>query len=489
MTKIIVTNKFSKIEDDSDVDFLLKLNKFLSFKYVGAEFTPAFKNYGWDGREYLLSSKLMFMSGLLDNVIEFYKSNNRDVEIIDNRKKLISGDELDITTTLNKLGIIPYDYQISSVQKAIDNDRMIFKHATGSGKSITAALIAAKFNKPTIIYVISKELLFQFHNNFSTYFCKKIGIVGAGRCEIEDITIVSIWTLGRMLGLKKQDILVDTDDSEDDDYTEQNKIKALEFIKKCKVHLFDECHISGAKTIQNIYKAIDAEKIFGFSGTPVRDDGADLLITGVFGNVIDDVPASDLIKRKILAKPYIKFIYNKGNANFTDSYSTVYSNNVISNDYRNGIIARETKNLLDKNYQVLILFRSLKHGKILFDLFKKQGIKCEMLNGKDTEEKRQLVKSNLLNKKNNCLLASMIYDIGIDIVTLNALVLAGSGKSSVKTIQRLGRILRDGKNKPYVAVVDFIDDVKFLKKHSKIRKEIYETEPEFEIFVPKNVKF
>jgi superfamily II DNA or RNA helicase len=482
---IIVENKFSRIENDNDFEFLSRLNSFLSFKYAGAEFTPAFKSHRWDGREYLLSKKLSFMTGLLDLVLGFYKRNDKEVEVIDKRLKLTPNNEIDILQQLLKQNIIPYDYQIAAIEKAVQNDRMIFKHATGSGKSITAALIAAKFNKPTVVYVVSKELLYQFHANFTEYFNQKIGIIGAGHCDIQNITIVSVWTLGKMLGLKKQEILLDNEQNEDDEFTEQNRINALEYIQKCDVHLFDECHISAAKTIQNIYKTINPLKIFGFSGTPVRDDGADLLINGIFGNIVDEVSASELIKRGILAKPYIKFVYSKGNAHFTDTYPKVYAENITANNFRNALIVREVKNLLAKNYQVLVLYRNIKHGNIIYDLCVKNDINCDILNGKDTDEKRKEVKDNLLNKNLNCVISSMIYDIGIDIPTLDGLVLAGSGKSSVKTLQRIGRVIRNGKEKKQAAVIDFMDDVKFLKKHSKIRRQIYETEPEFVVITPK----
>lgn len=489
ISTITIDNKYCKISNEDNKEFLSRLDKLLSFKYVGAEFTPAYKNYGWDGKEYLLSKKLMFMTGLLDLVLTFYKDNERSIDIVDNRIKFESNESIDILPNLLKHGITPYDYQLAAIDHAVANDIMIFKHATGSGKSITAALIAAKFNKPTIVYVISKELLFQFQKSFSEYFDQKIGIVGAGHFDIQNITIVSIWTLGKMLGLKKQDIVIDSDQDEDDDFTEQNKAKLIDFVKTCSVHLFDECHVAAAKTIQNIYKVIGNGKIFGFSGTPVRDDGADLLIRGIFGPKIDEVSASELIKRGILAKPFIKFVYIKGSAKFTDTYQTVYSSNIVVSHYRNSIIVNEVKKLLDKGYQVLILYRTIKHGKLLYDICLDRKIDCELLNGKDSEAKRSSVKERLLNKELNCLVASMIYDIGIDVPTLNALVLSGSGKSSVKTLQRIGRVIRNGKEKPYAAVVDFIDDVKFLKKHSKIRKEIYASEPEFEIRIPNNVKF
>jgi superfamily II DNA or RNA helicase len=484
MTKLLVKEKFSKIIEEDDLVFLKQLHNHLSFKYEGAEFSPAFKRHHWDGKEYLLNKKQEFYSGLVNYVNDFYIKNNKQLEIINQKLPIIPTKSIDISHNLKKLDLVPYDYQLDAVNYALDKDRAIYKHATGSGKSLTAALITAQFGKPTLMLVISKELLHQFHSFFSLLFDQEIGIVGDGICQIGNITIASVWTLGKALGLKPKDILLD-DISSDEKFDESNTKKIIDCMKNAKIVHLDECHIAGAKTIRSIYKVIQPERLFSYSGTPKRDDGADLLLTGILGNNIHEVKASELIKRGILAKPMIKFVYIKGYAKYDTPYQTVYSDHVVNNEYRNNILVSEAEKLINKGYQVLVLFKVLAHGKTLLKLFENKGIDTEFLNGKDTTKKRAQVKENLLSGKSKCIVASMIYDIGIDVKTLSALVLAGSGKSSVKTLQRIGRVLRDGKNKPYVAIVETMDDIKFLKKHSLIRKSIYETEPEFVIKMPK----
>lgn len=487
MSKIIIDIKFSKIEGENDVDFLLKLHKHLSFKVEGAEFSPAFKNHHWDGREYLLSKKLEFYTGLLENVKEFYISNNKEVEIVDNIKPIVSNKALDITKTLVKLGIKPYDYQLESVKQAEKYNRMIFHHATGSGKSLSIALLTAYFNKLTAVFVIGKELLYQFHELFTQIFDQEIGIIGDGNCIIKPISIVSVWSAGTALGLKKSEIF-NSEETLDEKYDENSKESLIRFISSAKIIHFDECHVAASKTIKSIYKIINPEGIYGWSGTPSRGSEEDLILTGIFGNYKHKVSASELIKRNILARPHIKFLYIKGGTHFTDTYTKVYNENVVNATHRNLIITTATKDLINKGFQVLVLFKQIKHGNILYELFEQNGIECEFLTGKDSKAHRADVKEKLLAKKSMCVLASMVYDIGVNIPTLDALVLCGSGKSSVKTLQRIGRVIRDGKNKKLVAVIDMWDDCKYLKKHAKIRKELYETESEFEIYMPKGIK-
>lgn len=483
MTKLLVKEKYTKIIEEDDVDFLKKLHNHLSFKYENAEFMWQYKKGWWDGMEYLLSKKLEFYSGLVNYVEKFYKENNKELEIVNCKKPITNASSIDISHNLKKLKLEPYDYQLSAVEYSLDKDRAIFKHATGSGKSLTAALITAKFGKPTLLMVISKELLHQFHSFFSLLFDQEIGIVGDGICEVNNITIASVWTLGKALGIKPKELLLD-DSGSSEKFDKNNTEKILDCMKQAKIIHLDECHVASAKTIRSIYKVIEPERLFSFSGTPSRDDGSDLILTGILGSNIHEVKASELIKRGILSKPMIKFLYVKGFCKYDAPYPTVYSDHVVNNEYRNKLLVSETIKLINKGYQVLVLFKTIQHGKILLKMFQDAGIETEFLSGKDTVKKRAEVKDNLLSKRSMCVVASMIYDIGVNIETLSGLVLAGSGKSSVKTLQRIGRVLRDGKNKPYVAVIETLDNVKFLKKHSLIRKSIYETEPEFVIKMP-----
>ena len=74
-----------------------------------------------------------------------------------------------------------------------------------------------------------------------------------------------------------------------------------------------------------------------------------------------------------------------------------------------------------------------------------------------------------------------IFDEGINVKPLDTLILAGSGKSKTRALQRVGRILRTFPGKKEATVIDFMDNCKYMLAHSRARKKIYETEPEFSI--------
>jgi superfamily II DNA or RNA helicase len=479
---IILDNKKCQIISDDKL-LLGRLRRFLSFKMAGVEYTPAYQN-GWDGVTYLLSKSNKFNYGLLNKVKQFLIDNEFEYTVQDKRYAKIINEELDIFPNLEKHNLIPREHQIRITNVACATDRGIVRAATGSGKTLCTALITAKINKPTIIYVIGLDLLDQFYKLFSKLFNEPIGYIGNGICNIKRINIASIWTIGRSL---KLDNIVEDDENDEIELDESNHTKILNLLKETKLHIFDESHVVVTDTIAEIYKNIDPEYIYGFSGTPFRDDNSDLLINGILGEQIINVSASELIKLNLLATPLIKF-YAVPKMSVGSVYTAVYKEYIVENEIRNNLIATLAKELIDKKYTPLILFKQIKHGEIILEKIENAGLKCAMLYGNDTLAKRNEVKQNLVDKKIDLILASTIFDIGLDLPELNALILASGGKSSIRALQRIGRVIRAMPGKKFAAVVDFYDQAKFLKKHSVTRCNIYSAEDGFKVFKPKIMK-
>ena len=154
---------------------------------------------------------------------------------------------------------------------------------------------------------------------------------------------------------------------------------------------------------------------------------------------------------------------------------------------RNGLVLNAAKALVTKGYQTLVLFNSLKHGKILYELFE-EHMSCAILDGSNSKEEREKVKKDLMNHKIDCVLASRIFDIGVDIPSLSGLVIACGGKSTVKALQRVGRVIRKYPGKKFAVVIDFADQAPYLDNHSKARYRIYTSEDGFDVSWPAEVK-
>lgn len=479
----ILNNKTAKLFTD-DEDLRKLVYDKLSFKLAGVEYTKAFQNFAWDGKTYLLTKKNEFPSGLVNIVKQTIEEDNQSVEVIDQRKPIVNNAPIDISEKLAKLGKVPRDYQVDILNAALANQKGIVRACTGSGKSLCTAMITAALNKPTNIYVIGLDLLKQFHDLFSSIFDEPIGFVGNGVCDIYRINIVSIWTVGKALNVK--DIVLD-DEFSKEKFDVANEVLIQQMLVKANIHLLDECHVASCDTIKSLMKHIDPEVILGFSGTPFRDDGSDLLITGILGEQIINVSASQLIERGVLVPPIIKFVSVPSQSAGQNKYPQVYKDYIVENLVRNKLIVNATMSLVNKGYGPLVLFKQIKHGKILAELFDEAEIKYAMLYGNDTLERRTEVKQEFVDKKINVILASTIFDLGIDLPSISGLVLCGSGKSSIRCLQRIGRAIRGFPGKKQVAVIDFFDQIRYLKGHSRTRFSVYKSEEGFQVLPSKEM--
>lgn len=488
MTAIVRFQNSCKIIDEEDLEIFKALDKELSYKIQGAEFSQAYKGYindqgefvSWDGRRHLMSSTGKFPVGLFTRAVEFFHSKGIYPQIIDKRPPYEQYPEINILPQLEALGKPPRHYQLEAADKAVKTDRGIIRLATGSGKSLVAALITAKLGKPTIIYVIGTDLLYQFQKLFSDVFQTEIGIIGDGKCEIRDINIATIWSVGQALGLKKNISLDDSSDTEKK--MDPSKFRTIkEMLLNSNVHILDECHMAACSTVQTISKNIKAEHVYGMSASPWRDDNGDLLIEAFLGNKIIDLSAKLLIQQGFLVQPDIRFFAPKPYPYKSGAYQRVYSKYVTENNQRNEMIVKGTAKMVEDGFIPLVLFHSLKHGNILFDSLK-NVVPTALLSGKDSSKIRDKIKDEIETGKIKCIVASKIFDIGIDLPILSGLVCAGAGKSSVRALQRIGRVIRPYNNKKIAAVMEFADQAPYLSDHAEIRKQIYQSE--FEVKWP-----
>jgi len=118
----------------------------------------------------------------------------------------------------------------------------------------------------------------------------------------------------------------------------------------------------------------------------------------------------------------------------------------------------------------------IRHGEIL----KKLMPGAVLVTGRDTKKVRKIVMDTLNGGCINPVITTL-YGEGVDIMPLNAVTIAGGGMSSIETFQRL-RSITPGPGKDRGVVVDFMDNVHFLRAHSNARKKFYGTEPEFRLF-------
>lgn len=428
-----------------------------------------------------------FPTGLYSKAVEFCRAYGVEVKTEDQRTSV----KLNTINLSSNPAYPPRDYQQEIITQAIKQQRGIIKLATGGGKTrVGAGIISQLAISPFIFYVTSQDLLVQAKEEFEKFIVQnnlplQVGVIGDGKCDIRDVNVMTVQTAVRAVGAKYRKF--DDEDTIDavDKSLESKYEQIASLIKNCQGFIADETQHWAAETCQVIADhSVSARYRWGLSATPWRDLGDDMLIDACFGKIVADISASYLIRKNILVKPTIYFVHIR--KKFDDdaiTYADAYKLGIVQNDERNGMIAKIAQNMVKQGRNVLILVRTIEHGETL----EKMIDGSVFVHGSHSNKTRIAHISDMRSKKISVTIATSIFDEGVDVKPLDGLILAGSGKSQTRALQRIGRVIRtyEDKQTGFVKkdayIVDFHDNMKYMLSHSKARRRIYETEPEFVI--------
>ncbi len=497
-----IGNIFTTINGEFPNHRIKELERKLSFRPSGYMFSPAFQRKikdddgnlirrAWDGwKRQFWSSKRngnYFPTGLLSLAQSYFSENNIPYQILDYRQK--PEPNFDVSSS----GEFEYrDYQLRVIHSACNKTRGIIQAATGSGKTVMSAGIIEQLQvAPFMYFVTSIDLLEQTKDSFEQALRfhgsrLKVGQIGGGIIDIQDVNVCTIQTAVRALGKKwNKETKFDADDADDKTPIEEYKEDIKEVIREAKGAICDEVQHWRADTCQLVARELkSAFYTYGMSATPYRDEGDDMIIQACFGKKIAVITATELIDhpKKWLVRPNIKMVHIKGKRTKFKQWQSVYKDRVVENDYYNGCIANIANAYIGNDRLVLVLVQQIDHGRNLAHMIKG----AEFLSGKSSKKKRSTSLKNLRNKYISCIVSTTIFDEGIDVRPLDTVILAGQGKSQVRAMQRIGRISRpythsDGTVKSTATAIDPVIHDRFLLDHANTREKMYHTEPAYRI--------
>lgn len=367
---------------------------------------------------------------------------------------------------------------VNSPTKLYLTDNCIVTHNTE-----ILAKVVAEYNVRTMVYVVSLDLLSQMKETLERSLGCEVGIIGGGVCDIKGVTVCSVWTAGLACDQKDIDFKPD-EDIEVDKWSpsELQREEIKEAVRGAILSILDEAQFAAANSIRMITKnSISAIYNYGFTATPWRSQGDDILLEAAFGKQICDISASKLIDMGYLVEPKIAFrdipIYSK---KLPKKWLAVKSSYISNNETRNEILINNTVSLLKMGRKPLLLFREINHGKKLLSMVP-DDVRVRLVTGRISQVERDEIRNDFKAGKIDLILASTVYDQGIDLKELDALVLCGGGKSTAKALQRIGRVIRGNKSgeKKDAIIVETFDQAHYVKEHSITRYNIYNSEPKF----------
>ena len=141
-------------------------------------------------------------------------------------------------------------------------------------------------------------------------------------------------------------------------------------------------------------------------------------------------------------------------------------------------MVREALRYVKKDYKTLVTVARISHGLRLQRMLEKRiDLPIEFLYGSSSLDTRNKVIGQFEKGKIGVLIASPIFDTGVDVPAIQSWVNAAGGRGWELVLQRLGRVLRKKEGDNRVFISDFIDTHSvYLMRHSMARLKYYRQE-------------
>ncbi len=376
------------------------------------------------------------------------------------------------------------DYQINAVKewlKAVNlQGTGLIQSPTGTGKSIMAVMAIKSFLKKypydRVMYItLNTTLLRQFQD-----FLRREGldskIVAEGRrdfnAQILNVSVMTLYNALKKVGEKVEKIEKDEIDEDvvldAEELTTHESMALVQLLRASRLIIVDEAHHVPASSIRAILKSAPDSIRLGLTATPWRDRGDDMVIYSLLGDPVVRYRLMDFVQKGVLTPPLVRL--------------TVLGEYKTFNDYQE---ERKYQFENDSNYNkimkiieeaekpMLVLVRE----KVQLEKLKARlGERAKYLSGADDLDTRYNIIEQFNKGLVKILIATPIFDEGIDIPNIRSLVLLTQGKSKVKYLQRIGRSLRRSKDKQRVTIYDIVFNSGYFRDHAEERQKVLEEE-------------
>lgn len=253
-------------------------------------------------------------------------------------------------------------------------------------------------------------------------------------------------------------------------------------------YVVHNCHHTSAKSFIDVADmCINASVRVGLSGTPFKDNNPLHIqqLRSVLGDPLIVVSSSRLIQDGIVAPVTVLYVpidkpktitrvvnstkekykvstlpYREVNFEGNLECPGAYEELIVRNEYRNSLFCSWVQS---RDKPTLVIVDRIEHGEIIQSI-----LGCPFLRGSESPEARKQALEDVRTGKLKTLIATPIFDEGVNAPAIKYLALLSGGKAPGRLKQRIGRGMR--KTGEELVVLDSLDLThSILAKHSKER--------------------
>jgi superfamily II DNA or RNA helicase len=442
-----------------------------AFKYdvPGARYLPAVRLGRWDGKVSYFQLGGSTYVNLLPEIITILEKFNYDIELDDQRDYSINF-EFDLATedtfadttwpkghTAEGEPIMLRDYQVEIINNFLKNPQCIQEVATGAGKTIMTAALSwhVQPHGRSIVIVPNKDLVRQTEKDYINLGLD-VGVYFGDRKEFGKHHTICTWqSLNVLLKNTKNGV---------GDATIQDFLDGVVCV------MVDEVHMAKADALKTLLTGVMSRIPirWGLTGTVPKEPFEFQALKCSLGPVINQLSASELQDRGVLAQCHVNVVQLVDHAEFSNYQSELKY--LLEEPGRLSTIA-ELVRRVNQTGNTLVLVDRIAAGQALIELLGEQAV---FVSGATKAGDRQDEYDEVATSSDKIIVATYgVAAVGINIPRIFNLVLLESGKSFTRVIQSIGRGIRKAQDKDFVQIWDVTSTCKFAKRHLTKRKTFY----------------
>ncbi len=311
--------------------------------------------------------------------------------------------------------------------------------ATGTGKTYLSAFDVQKVKPKKFLFIVHRKIIaVEAMKTFKNLLGHdiKMGIYSGSQKELDaDYLFCTVQTITKQIHL---------------DQFESNYFDYI---------VIDETHRAAADSYQRIMKHFTPKFMLGMTATPERTDGADIF------RMFDYNIAYEIRLHRALAEEMLCPFHYYGVTDLTINGEEVDEktdfNKLFAEERVNRIIdVSEQYGCDDGEVRGLIFCSKNDIAQELSQQFNKRGYQTIALSGESKEQEREevirLLESDIKPEKLDYIFSVDIFNEGVDIPSVNQIIMLRPTESAIIFVQQLGRGLRKTQSKDYLTVIDFI---------------------------------
>ena len=334
--------------------------------------------------------------------------------------------------------------------------------ATGSGKTYTLAVYFSYLEGNAVFIVDELALMKQAQAEIEKGLNEPIGIIGNSRFEPRRVTVATVQSL----------------------YKHSRRADFRKWRDGIDVVVVDELHKALNRRHFSVVRGIPAGAVFGLTATlRLGKRHTRMQAFALCGPVVFQYPIEQGTQEGFLTRGRVIQVEHRQNQkkqNFRyqhwgtqlRSYTNDYTKLIVDSDSRNDLIADIVRQLLAKDKYVVVLVERIHHLKTLSDMFRK--IPHRVIFGKVKGEERLNAVREFEHDDFRLMLANVVFNKGIDIKRLDAIVNGAAKRNPDDALQAYGRGVRLHKDKKMLLYYDIKDVGNRFEAAANERKRAFE---------------